>query len=183
MRLLWQWSLLLGALLVLSGMVLGLAFAGSPERLPAGAQIAGIDVAGLTPGEARSMLERRERKLGDVPVVFTADGHSWRVKPTSVIVDTNWSAAVLAARRQGDGFGPVRGLRRLGVRVFGGDIVPTTKVYQAALDEYVGRVASTVDRPRVEPSLKLKGLEPQVVPGHAGRVLDRWRPRKSSSEA
>src|ERR1700693_118454 len=69
-RLLWQGSLLVGALLVLSGMVLGLAFAGSPERLPAGAQIAGIDVASLTPGEARSMLERRERKLGDVPVVF-----------------------------------------------------------------------------------------------------------------
>ena len=31
----------------------GLAFAGSPERLPAGTQIAGVDVSGLTSGEAR----------------------------------------------------------------------------------------------------------------------------------
>src|SRR5437762_7119586 len=54
-RLLWQWSLLLGALLVVGGTVLGLAFAGSPERLPAGSQIAGVDVSGLTAGEARSL--------------------------------------------------------------------------------------------------------------------------------
>src|SRR5438093_7765422 len=80
-RLLWQWGLFLGSLLALSGTVLGLAFAGSPERLPAGSRIAGIDVAGLTPGDARAMLERRAKELGAVPVVFTADGYRWRVRP------------------------------------------------------------------------------------------------------
>ena len=33
-------------LVLLTGTVLGLAFAGSPERLPAGSQIAGVDVSG-----------------------------------------------------------------------------------------------------------------------------------------
>jgi len=172
-RLLWQWGLFLGSLLALSGTVLGLAFAGSPERLPAGSRIAGIDVAGLTPGDARAMLERRAKELGAVPVVFTADGYRWRVRPDAVIVQTDWAAAVDAARRQGEGFAPFRGLKRLGIRVFGGDVVPTTKVYQGALDAYVASFARTADRPRVEPSLRLNGLQPEIAPGHSGRVLDR----------
>src|SRR5438128_7417844 len=123
-RLLWQWSLFVGALLALSGTVLGLAFAGSPERLPAGSRIAGIDVAGLTPGDAVKTLERRAKELEAVPVVFTADGYRWRVRPDAVIVQTDWAAAVEAAHRQGEGFGPFRSLKRLGIRVFGGDVVP-----------------------------------------------------------
>ena len=59
---------------VLGAVVLGLAFAGSPERLPAGTQIAGVNVSGLTPGQARSQLEQRSRALANVPVVFTAPG-------------------------------------------------------------------------------------------------------------
>jgi vancomycin resistance protein YoaR len=158
---------------VLSGTVLGLAFAGSPERLPAGTQIAGVDVAGLTPGEARRRLERRSRELGRTPVVFTANGRRWQIKPDSVLVDVDWGTAVEAARRQGEGFAPLRGLKRLGVRVFGGDVVPRTSVYEAAVNSYVERFARAIDRPSVEPSLRLRGLEPEVVPGRNGRVLDR----------
>src|SRR6187401_540999 len=112
-RLLWQWSLFLAAVLVLGGTTLGLAFAGSPERLPAGSEIAGIDVSGLTAAEARAMLKQRSRELGRVPVVFTADGKRWRVKPDAVVADVDWAAAVEAAREQGEGFGPIRGLKRL----------------------------------------------------------------------
>ncbi len=159
--------------MVLGATTLGLAFAGSPERLPAGSQIAGVDVSGLTAGDARALLERRSRELGRVPVVFTADGKQWKVRPNSVVADIDWAAAVEAARRQGEGFGPFRGLKRLGVRVFGGDVAPTAKVYQAAIDSYVTRFAEAVDRPRVEPSLRLRGLDAEVVAGRAGRVLDR----------
>jgi len=161
-----------GALFVLGGTVLGLAFAGSPERLPAGSLIAGVDVSGLTPGEARSLLERRSRELGRTPVVFTAGAKRWRVKPNTVVVDVDWGSAVEAARRQGEGFGPVRGLKRLGVRVFGGEVVPTSRVYEAAVDSYLARFARGVDRPRIEPSLRLRGLETEIVPGRNGRVLD-----------
>jgi vancomycin resistance protein YoaR len=171
-RLLWQWSLLVAMLLVLVGTVLGLAFAGSPERLPQGTLIAGVDVAGLTPGDARALLERRERERANVPVVFTADGRHWRVRPASVVLDTDWSAAVEAARRQGEGFAPLRGLKRLGVRVFGGEVVPRTRVSEPALDAYVRRFSRALDRQRVEPSLALQGLEPTIVPGRPGRVLD-----------
>ena len=159
--------------MLLTATVLGLAFAGSEERLPAGSQIAGVDVSGLTSAEARSLLERRSDELGRTPVTFTAAGKSWRVKPDSVLVDVDWGAAVEAARRQGEGFGPLRGLKRLGVRVFGGEVVPTTRVYEAAVTSYVNRFARGVDRPRVEPSLRMRGLEAEVVNGRNGRLLDR----------
>ena len=159
-------------LLLIGGTVLGLAFAGSPERLPAGTEIAGVDVSGLTAGEARALLERKSKDLSNDPVVFTAEGKSWRVKPSAVVVDVDWGAAVQAAQRQGQGFGPLRGLKRLGVRVFGGEVAPTSRVYQYAVDAYVGRFARRVDRPRVEPSLKLNGYEASIVPGRNGRVID-----------
>ena len=160
-------------LLLLGGTVLGLAFAGSPERLPAGTQIAGVDVSGLTSGEARSLLERKSRDLANDPAVFTAEGKTWRVRPNSVVVDVDWGAAVQAAQRQGEGFGPLRGLKRLGVRVFGGEVAPTSRVYQSAVTAYISRFARVVDRPRVEPSLRLKGYEAETVPGRSGHVIDR----------
>jgi vancomycin resistance protein YoaR len=172
-RLLWQWSLLIGALVLIGAIVLGLAFAGSPERLPAGSEIAGVDVSGRTPGEARSLLESRSRELAGVPVVFTAAGKHWRVKPSAVVVDVDWGAAVEAAQRQGEGFGPLRGLKRLGVRVFGGEVVPTSRVYQSAVDAYMGRFARGVDEASVEPSLVLRGTEAEIVAGRNGRLLNR----------
>jgi vancomycin resistance protein YoaR len=172
-RVLLQWGLLIAALLVLSSAVLGIAFAGSPETLPAGTSISGVDVAGMTPGDARTMLERRSDKLDRVPVTFVSGGKEWEVKPTSLLIETDWAAAVEAARQQGEGFGPFRGIRRLGVRVFGSDIVPRTHVSEEALDFTIARFARQLDRPRAEPELRLHGLEPVIRPGRTGRVLDR----------
>ena len=163
----------MAVLVLLTATVLGLAFAGAEERLPAGSRIAGADVSGLTTTEARALLEKRSRELGQTPVTFTAEGKRWRVKPDSVLVDVDWGAAVDAAHRQGEGFGPVRGLRRLGVRVFGGEVVPTTQVYEAAVTSYVNRFGRALDRPRVEPSLRMRGLEAEIVDGRNGRLLDR----------
>ena len=62
------------------------------------------------------MLERRMERQEDIPVTFTTGERSWRVKPAAIIDGTDWAAAVEAAQREGEGFGPVRGLRRLGPR-------------------------------------------------------------------
>jgi vancomycin resistance protein YoaR len=165
-------------LVLVGAIVLGLAFAGSPERLPAGTEIAGVDVSGLTAAEARSLLEKRSHELSNVPVVFTAPGRHWRVKPSRVVVDVDWGAAVEAAQQQGEGFGPLRGLKRLGVRVFGGEVAPTSRVYQGAVDAYMGKFARGVDRASIEPSVVLRGSEPVIRDGRNGRLLDRAAAQK-----
>jgi vancomycin resistance protein YoaR len=124
---------------------------------------------------ARELLERRADALERVPVTFFVDDRRWRISPRRLGVAADWRAAVDAARRQGGGFGPFRGLRRVKVRVFGADIAPPAKAYAPALDYQLQQLAAEIDRPRRESAIVLRGLEPVLVPGRAGRRLDRPR--------
>ena len=135
--------------------------------------IGGVDVGGLSTADARKFLDRRATTLAEVPVVFTADGHRWRLRPRQLGVTVDWRAAVDSAARQGGGVGPLRGFRRIEMRVFGADVAPPTRVYEAALDYELDRFARAVARQRREPELRLRGLHPVLVPGRAGRSLDR----------
>lgn len=60
---------------------LPLLFAGSGGRLADGTRISGVDVGGLSPLNARRLLEGRSRALADVPVTFTAAGRTFRLTP------------------------------------------------------------------------------------------------------
>jgi vancomycin resistance protein YoaR len=166
---------LVAAALVLAGggALLGFVFAGSPSRIAAGVRIEGVDVGGLTAGEARAKLERRARAVAEIPVTFTAADHAWRLKPVSLGVEVDWSAAVKLAFDQGDGLGPIRGFRRIGVRVFGAEVSPPTRVLERALDFEVGQIAKVVDRPHRDAALVLRGLRTVTLPPGDGRVLDR----------
>jgi vancomycin resistance protein YoaR len=155
------------------GALLGFAFAGSTAKLPAGARIAGVPVSGLDADEARKRLERRADRLRHVPVEFRAAGRTWMIRPSELGVAVDWGAGVEAARRQGGGFGPLRGFRRIGVRVFGTDIHPPTEVYEPALDFTLGKLARGVDREHRDAALRLRGLRVAVVPARSGRELDR----------
>jgi vancomycin resistance protein YoaR len=163
--------LLLAALAGLFGAV----YAGSATTLAEGVRIAGVDVGGLTPSEARALLERRSARLERVPVVFVAADKRWSITPHRLGVEADWAAAVDAARRQGEGFGPFRGLRRAKVRVFGADIAPPAKVYAPALDYQLEQLAGEIDRPHREAAIVLRGLEPVLVRGQSGLELERER--------
>jgi vancomycin resistance protein YoaR len=172
-RLVWQWSLV-GALALATGtLLLSLGFAGSPKTLPEGATIAGMDVGGLSTGEAISRLERRYQALMTTPAVFTAGPRRWRIRPNEMILEVDWAAAVETARRQGDGFAPVRGLRRLGARFFGADVTPRARVSSAVLAHELDVLSHRIDRPQRSAAIRLRGLQPEVVRGATGRKLDR----------
>jgi vancomycin resistance protein YoaR len=170
---LWRRVAIAVAAMALVAVALGLAFAGSPATLPPGVNIAGVPVGGLTPGAARTTLEARSRRLADTPVTFTAGDHRWRLKPSQLGVSVNWDAAVTAALHQGDGPVPVRGIYRLGVRIFGTDITPSAQAYDAALAFELNRMAAAIDRRHREASLHLAGQAPVVNAAQSGRILDR----------
>jgi len=164
---------ILAVLAALTGVIVGLAFAGSPERLANGVHVAGVDVGGMTPGKARAFLERRAQALENAPVEFRADGHAWRLSAEQLGVRADWASAVDAVRHQGEGFGPVRGFRRLDLRFFGADVAPRTQVEDAALRYVLDQIAAGVDTAHSESRIVLRGLSPVVVPGRTGRGLDR----------
>jgi vancomycin resistance protein YoaR len=172
-RLVWQWSLV-GALALAAGtLLLSLGFAGSPKTLPEGATIAGMDVGGLSTREAISRLERRYQSLMTTPAIFTAGPRRWRIRPNEMILEVDWSAAVETARRQGDGFAPVRGLRRLGARFFGADVTPRARVSTAVLAHELDVISRRIDRSQRSAAIRLRGLQPELVRGATGRKLDR----------
>jgi vancomycin resistance protein YoaR len=167
-----QRLLALIAVVAIGGVVLGLAFSGSPARIAGGVQVAGVSVGGLTSDEATARLEARAREVANIPVTFTAEGHTWRLRPSNLGVEADWAAAVKLAQQQGEGVPPLRGLRRVGIRFFGADVSPPTRVWQRALRFELARMSSAVGAPHRDAAIVLRGLQPSVVPGRMGRALD-----------
>jgi vancomycin resistance protein YoaR len=165
-------ALAFGLIVLAAGAVLWVAFAGSAARLADGVTIAGVDVGGMTPAQAQSTLEQRASEVAATPVRFTAADQTWTLTPRQLGVEADWASAVEAARREGEGFGPVRGIRRLQTRVFGADIAPPVRVYDAALTFHVGRLAKAVAQAPREAAVRLRGLTPELVPAQTGRALD-----------
>ena len=168
-----RWALASLALLAVLAALVGLAFAGSPSRIAEGVAIAGVDVGGLTKRDARALLEGRFERVARVPIVFTAGGESYPIKATTLGVEPDWAAAIQTASREGEGFGPVRGFRRLQARFFGAEINPPATAYGAALDYKLAGLARAIDQGHVEAKLVRRGLQIEVVPGQAGRHLDK----------
>jgi vancomycin resistance protein YoaR len=148
-------------------------YAGSTDTIAKGVRIDGIDVGGLSSAEAVSTLEQRGRAALGKPVEFVAAGRTFRLSAADIGLAPEWSAAVASARREGGGFAPVRGFRRLKLRVFGGDVEVPASYRTAALKAELARIASAVDRPHQDAALVLHGLRPAVVPAQMGSVLDR----------
>jgi vancomycin resistance protein YoaR len=167
------YALLGAAALVVLLVAIGFAFAGSSGSLPEGATVAGVDVGGMSPQAAQRLLEQRALELRRTPVVFTARGKRFAVTPEQVALEVDWAAAVEAVRRDGEGFGPVQGFRRIGVRLFGSDVTPAVDVYEPALDRRLDRIAAAVDDPHRDAAIRLRGLAPRVLKGREGVVLDR----------
>jgi vancomycin resistance protein YoaR len=165
-------AVLLGLSLLAAGLALGFAFAGSPAKLASGVRIDGVDVGGLEAKDAGALLERRAARLANEPVVFAAGVQRFAIRPRELGVEANWKAAVDAAQDQGDGFGPLRGFKRLDVDFFGADITPPTTALNGALEYELGRIAERVNRPPRQASLARHGLSVTVVPSRPGRTLD-----------
>jgi vancomycin resistance protein YoaR len=165
-------ALVVGGALVL-GALLGLAFAGSSRELAAGTQIAGIDVGGLTRRQAIAKLESSFEEVSAVPVEFVAGTETYSLAANQLAVQPDWAAAVAVAGRSADGFGPIRGFRRLRTRIFGAEVLPRLSVSDGALEYALDRIAAGVDAIPRSAALARRGLRVVVVPGRSGAELDR----------
>jgi vancomycin resistance protein YoaR len=161
------------ALLLLGLLAVGFAFAGSAERIAGGITISGADVGDLTAEAAQERLAARARSLAAVPVPFTAGGRRWPIAPAQIALRGDWAAAVGAALDKGDGSVPLRGLQRLRLRLFGAHLRPNAAYEQRTLEKRLAAIARAVDVRGREAAIVLRNSEPVVVPGEAGRKLDR----------
>jgi vancomycin resistance protein YoaR len=153
-------------------------FAGSPARLAEGTTVAGLDVGGLGLPAARARLVERADALARQPVRFVARGRSFELTASQLGVRPEWNAALRDAAREGDGFAPLRGIRRIQTRLLGADIVPHVDLYPSALRYTIARIAAAVDQPAASAKLRRRGLSVVVVPERAGVRLDEAKARR-----
>ena len=163
-------ALLLLALLALIGVIF---YAGAPGTIAKGVKIDGVDVGGLSTTEAAKTLERQSQATLGTPIRFVAGGKSFSISASDLGLGPDWKAAAASARSRGDGFAPVRGVRRLKLRLFGGDVSAEATYRQAALKAELTRIAAKVNRPHRDAALVRRGLHAVVVPARVGNVLDR----------
>jgi vancomycin resistance protein YoaR len=167
-------TLLIGAgLVVVLALLVGLVFAGSRQELAPGTYVAGVDVGGLPSQQAVTQLERAFAKVEAKPVTFAAGSESFTFAANQLGVEPDWSGAVAAAARAGDGFGPIRGFRRLHTRFFGAEILPRVAVSNGALDYALEGMATSIDREPKNAALVRRGLRIESVPDQTGLRLQR----------
>ena len=170
------------SVVLLSVLLVAVAFvyAGSPNRLPTGVEIAGVDVAGLSPAAAVRRLDSREAAMQRVPLVVNVDGQKFSVRPSDLALDVDWRGAVAEAQAKTDGFRPIRGFRRLAVWAFGTEVTPNASVDRRALAQML-QPMTRGDVAHRDAAIRLVGLRPVVVPERTAWRSTRRRPRRPSS--
>ena len=120
------------------------------------------------------------RELGRVPGPSSRPRQALAREAHAVVVDVDWAAAVEAAQQQGEGFGPVRGLRRLGVRVFGAEVAPTTRRLPARARLRTSRASRSGRPPAGRAAISgCAASRPRSCPVAPGALLDRTRRSES----
>ena len=158
---------------VAAGVVLGFVFAGSAAKIAEGVRVDGIDVGGLKTNDALALLQQKALAVANTPIVFVASGRRFPIRAVELGVQADWRSAIADARRQGDGFVPLRGFKRIGVQVFGADVTPPTDVLSGALQYKLQLIAKAVDRAPLDARLVRDGLDVHVVPARPGVELQR----------
>src|SRR5436190_6920683 len=121
------------AVVVVAVLAIGFAYAGSPDVVADGVKVSGVGIGGLDAQQADSRLSARAQALAAQPVVFAGAGRRWSIAPAQLAVRGDWEAAAQTALGRGDGSVPLRGVKRLEVRLFGSDVTPQATADQAAL--------------------------------------------------
>ncbi len=101
-----------------------------------GTRIAGIDVGGLTPADARAAARSGARRGSRAcPSRSSPAAQRFQLTPRALgVAGRLGRRRRRRAERQGGGFGFVRGYRRLELEFFPEDLVPPIRAYDAALD-------------------------------------------------
>ena len=168
----WKAIVAFFGVLLLGVLALGFAYAGSADVVADGVTVSGQDVGGLSAAEAETKLSTRAQALSSEPVVFTGAGRRWSIAPAQLAVRGDWGGAATEALDRGDGPVPLRGLKRLELRLFGAEVEPLATVDQGALNRQLRVIAKQVEVDGREAAIVLRNDAPVVIPGEASRALE-----------
>ncbi|WP_122816629.1 VanW family protein [Nocardioides pantholopis] len=153
-------------LLVGGGWAAAYAFAG--DEVPHGTTIAGVDIGGQTPDEARRTLEDELAERVADPITVRVDGGEEQVSPQEAGLSVDYAGSVRAAGG-GRGWNPAD----LWDHYTGGDdLDPVVDVDPGAMAELLDRLTGEVGTPPRDGDLRFEDGKVEIVEPRAGEQVD-----------
>ena len=144
---------------------------GSDGLLPAGVQVDGLDVGGLSPDEAVVRLDAHWESYLVNPVSFELGGGMWHPSAADVGLSVDYRAALRRLLTAQGGGGISRRLSEPPASV--DRALVAARFDPQVLRAYVAGIAQGFDQPAVDASLTMSGTDVAAVrPGQTGRVVD-----------
>jgi vancomycin resistance protein YoaR len=169
-----RWVVVLAA--IVAGMVLlaGAEAALSYGRIHRGVSVAGIDVGGMRPAQAKASLAAALAQRAKRPVVVKYKESSWEISSEQVGLGFDEDAQVKAAMDVGRDKDFLRAaLVRARCWTRGVDVSATPISPSAQMDEVLGKIAEKTDIEPIDASVHLDATSARVVEGKDGVGLDR----------
>lgn len=171
----WQWPVgtsgrvLLAAaavLVVALGLYLVAVLVAGPG-IARGTSVRGVDIGGMSDQEAVAALDEAFAATGASTITVHSARKQFVVKPgdAGLALDAEATVAQASART----LNPVALVTNFFTKR---TLDPVVAVNQDSLSAQVDAIATVMDRPAVEPTVEMKGLQPVRIPGQAGRAID-----------
>ncbi|CAB4746793.1 unannotated protein [freshwater metagenome] len=165
----------LATVLLLAGGLYAAAGAFASDRVPRGTTVAGVEVGGKSPEQARRTLERELADRVDAPITVTVEGESVEVSPQEAGLALDLDGTVEAAGA-GDSWAP----DRLWDYWTGGDEVePVLDVDESALEATIERLDSELGTEPVDATATFTASTVRTTPATTGRLLDEEAAREA----
>lgn len=133
----------------------------------------GIDVSGLTPDQAASLIAERIDYPTRGQIAFQEGASVWIAKPSELGLYLDSQATALTAYQYArDGNLLTRLLGQLSAWRSGVDVSPRLVYDENHARSYLSGLAAGIDKPVIEASLQINGTDVVVTPGQVGRTLD-----------
>lgn len=155
------------AILLLLGGLYAAGYAFTSDRVPQAVAVSGVEIGGLSPGEARRKLERELAPRADEPIVARDGADTYRIDPADAGLRLDVAETVESAGG-GRSLNPLRMVR---VLTGGEDVEPVVDVDASALETAVGDLADRVRREPVEGAVRFTRGRVKPVYPTPGRTL------------
>jgi vancomycin resistance protein YoaR len=159
-------------IILVLGLLIGydLAYAG---RIYPGVMMVGADLSGLTVEEASAQVAQRLTYPVTGKIVFQEGPTLWVASPSEVGLYLDPLSSARLAYQYGRQGNPVaRLITQFRAWYFGEQLSPLLVYDERTALAYLSRIAGEVNKPTIEASLQINGMEVVVQPGQVGRSLD-----------
>lgn len=160
-----------GAIAAAPAAFVAILLASRSDDLPAGANVGGVDVGGLSPREALQRLESTWQPFLDSPVVFRLDGRTWRPSGADIGLRADFHTPLREVLMSQAAGGVLD--RMAAAPAAANPTTPVVSYDRATARRYLQSLAAGFDQPSANAALQLRNDgRASLTPGQAGRVVD-----------